>query len=138
MGEWMLAALAAAEADAVGSLHQLTERSVEAFAQCDGSWFDENLSTDFVGTLGDGRRVDKVRLLTPGGKGGLVENVTCDDVDVRPFGQLGIVHGVAHCSLGDSRTATRFTQVWLVRDGRWQLATAQLTRVAPNASGRII
>jgi hypothetical protein len=134
--EWLLAALSEAEADVVRTLHSLIERSVFAFARCDTGWFREHLSDDFVCTLADGRRLDKARLLALSARhsGG---DVACDDVDFRPLGQLGLVHGVAHSGSGGSRTSTRFTQVWLVRDDRWQLVAAHLTRVA-NESARII
>jgi ketosteroid isomerase-like protein len=135
---WLLAALTAAEAESVASLHQLNGEAVRAFARCDTSWCREYLSDDFVCTLADGRRVDKTRLLRETEARRLIENITCDEVDVRAFGQLGVVHGVAHCAGIDSPTSTRFTHVWLVRDGRWRLIAAQLTRVVPSASSRIL
>jgi Domain of unknown function (DUF4440) len=136
--EWLLAAVSAAEADVVASLHRLAEESVGAFVRCDVRWLQGCLGDDFVCTLADGRRLDKARLVTLSAKRVSDGNLTCDDVDVRPIGQLGLVHGVAHSGDGDSQTSTRFTQVWLIRDGRWQLIAAQLTRVAANASSRVI
>ena len=135
--EWLVATLTAAEADAVASLHRLNGESVCAFARSDGSWCDEHLSDDFVCTLADGRRVDKARFLELSAANRTLEHVTCDDVDVRLLGRLALVHGVAHSGFGDSQASTRFTHVWLVRDDRWQLVAAQLTRVSPNASSRI-
>jgi ketosteroid isomerase-like protein len=136
--DWLLAALTAAEAEAVASLHQMNAEAVRAFARRDTSWCCMYLSDDFVCTLANGRRLGKTRFLRESNERRPIENVTCDEVDVRAFGQMGLVHGVAHSEGAGSLTSTRFTHVWLVRDGRWQLVAAQLTRVAadrdPNAA----
>jgi hypothetical protein len=136
--DWLRVALSAAEADSVASLHELNGEAVHAFARCDTSWCRKYLSDDFVCTLADGRRVDKTRMLRRDDEHRPIEHVTCDEVDVRAYGQLGVVHGVAHSGGVASPTSTRFTHVWLVRDGRWQLVAAQLTRIAPSASSRIV
>ena len=134
--EWVLTTLNAAEAEAVAALHRLNAEAVRAFDRSDASWCDEHLGDDFVCTLADGHRLDRARFLRLCSQPRSVENVTCDDVDVRPLVQhrLGLVHGVAHSGSGDRRASTRFTHVWMVRDDRWQLVAVQLTRVAPNSS----
>jgi Domain of unknown function (DUF4440) len=128
--------LTTAQAGEVASLHRLNAESVCAFAQADTSWCDEYLSDDFVCTLADGRRLDRAAFLALRAERRHIGTVTCDDVDVRPLGRLGLVHGVIH-TCGDS-PSTRFTQIWLIRDSRWQLVAAQLTRVAPDASPLIV
>jgi ketosteroid isomerase-like protein len=127
----VLAALTTAEAEAVASLHRLNAELVRAFARSDASWCDEYLSDDFVCTLADGRRLDRAAFLALTAERRSASNATCEEVDVRPLGQLqlGLVHGVARGAYGDPQASTRFTHVWLVRDDRWQLVAAQLTQV---------
>jgi hypothetical protein len=64
-----------------------------------------------------------------------IEHVTCDEVDVRAFGQMGLVHGVAHSGEG-SLSSTRFTHVWLMRDGRWQLVATRCVVVTQRRRHR--
>jgi hypothetical protein len=138
--EWLLATLNAAEADTVAVLHRLNAEAVRAFARSDASWCDEHLSDDFICTLADGRRLDRARFLGLSAQLRPVEHVTCDEVDVRPLGelQLGLVHGVVHAGSGESCASTRFTNVWLVRGDRWQLVAAHLTRIALRSSSGIV
>lgn len=125
--QWLLTALTTAEAETVESLHLLNAEAVGAIERSDARWFHEHLGDDFVCTLPDGRRLDRAGFLRESAEHRLTENLTCDEVDVRPLGRLGIVHGVVHS--GRERSSTRFTHVWLVRDGRWQLVAAHLSRV---------
>ena len=122
-------AAAACEAEAVATLHELNTHYIRAFAEGDVAWYGEHLSEDFVCTLADGRRIDKSECLRRTAADPGVADVTCDEVDVRPLGDLGIVHGVTHYTRDGEPDATRYTDVWQSRAGRWQAVTAQLTRV---------
>jgi hypothetical protein len=128
--QWLLATLTTAEAEMVASLHQLSARAVYALARSDESWSRKHLSDDFVCTLPDGRRLDRPQLLQESAERRPIESLACDEVGVRPLGRMGIVHGVVHSGHAGSLTSTRFTHVWLVRDGRWQLVAAHLSHVA--------
>src|SRR5262245_20450379 len=130
--QWLLAALAAAEADTVEALHHLNAEALCALARSDAGWFRECLTGDFVCTLAEGQRLDRADFLLLIAERRPMESFASDEVDVRPLGELGIVHGVLHTSHEGSGSATsvRFTHVWLVRDGRWQLAAAHLSRIS--------
>jgi hypothetical protein len=127
--QWLLAALAVAEAETVTSLQHLNAQAVRALAWSDAAWLREHLSDDFVCTLTNGRRLDRAGFLQQPPRPRAVDDLVCDEVDVRPLGRLGIVHGVVHSRRKGSATSTRFTHVWLVRDGRWQLVAAHLSRI---------
>jgi ketosteroid isomerase-like protein len=124
-------AAAAREAEAVATLHELNADYIRAFAEGDAAWYGEHLSEDFVCTLPDGRRIGKTEFLRRTEAGPGVADVRYDEVDVRPLGDLAIVHGVTHYTRNGKRAATRYTDVWQSRAGRWRAVTAQLTRVAP-------
>jgi ketosteroid isomerase-like protein len=59
--------------------------------------------------------------------------VTYDEVDVRPLGNVAVVHGVTHYVRDGAPASTRYTDVWQCREGRWRAVAAQLTAVAGPA-----
>jgi ketosteroid isomerase-like protein len=118
------------EGEAVATLHELNAHYIRAFVESDTAWYEENLSDDFVCTLVDGRRISKPEFLQRNAGGPGVTDVTFDDIDVRPFGDFALVHGVTHFRRDGSPASERYTDVWLRRGGRWQAVAAQLTSVA--------
>ena len=123
---------ATGEADAVATLHDLNANYIRAFVESDAAWYDEHLSDDFVCSLADGRRIDKVEFLRRTARGPGVTDVTDDEIDVRPLGDMALVHGVTHFIRDGSPASTRYTDVWRYREGRWQAVAAQLTSVAKS------
>ena len=121
---------ATAESEAVATLHALNAEYIRAFLESDVAWYAEHLSDDFVCTLADGRRIDKPEFLRRNAEGPGVTDVTYDEVDVRPFGDWALVHGVTHYTRDGALASTRYTDIWQCREGRWQAVAAQLTRVA--------
>jgi ketosteroid isomerase-like protein len=117
------------EAEAVARLHQLNAEYIRAFVESDVEWYREHLSDDFVCSLADGRRIGKAEFLetTKGGPG--VTDVTYDQIDVRPLGDVALVHGVTHYMRGGAPGSTRYTDVWRLSEGRWLALAAHLTRV---------
>jgi hypothetical protein len=66
----------------------------------------------------------------------LLAALTAGEAEASPrFGQMGLVHGVAHSGEG-SLSSTRFTHVWLVRDGRWQLVATRCVVVTQRRRHR--
>ncbi len=55
------------------------------------------------------------------------------DLQVRVFGDTAVIHGVAAMEVDANGQAIvntlRFTDVWVKRDGRWQMAAWQSTRM---------
>src|SRR6476660_5082081 len=117
----------AEEAEAVCELHRLNEHYIRAFVESDVAWYDEHLSADFTCSLADGKRIGKDEFLRrivrgPGGTA-----VRYDEIDVRPLGEVALVHGVTHYMRGGSPASTRYTDVWRYQRGRWLAIAAQLT-----------
>jgi ketosteroid isomerase-like protein len=126
----LAAAAATGEGEAVAMLHDLNGHYIRAFVESDTAWYSEHLSDDFVCTLADGRRIDKTTFLERNADGPGVTNVTYDEIDVRPFGDVALVHGVTHYTRDGEPMSTRYTDTWHFRDGWWRAVAAQLTRVA--------
>jgi ketosteroid isomerase-like protein len=124
-----LVAAATEQAEAVATLHELNAQYIRAFVESDTDWYEENLSEDFVCTLADGRRIEKAEFLRRTEEGPGVTNVTYDQIDVRPLDDVALVHGVTHYRRDGVPASTRYTDIWRLRDGRWQAVAAQLTSV---------
>lgn len=125
-----IADAATREAEAVAALHDLNADSIRAFVEGDAAWYREHLAADFVCTLADGRRIDRTEFLRRADEGRGVTDVTYDEVDVRPLGDVALVHGVTHYRRDGAPASTRYTDVWQLCGGRWQAVAAQFTRVA--------
>jgi hypothetical protein len=111
---------------AAAELHRLNDEYLRALVESDPAWLAANASDDFTCRLADGRYVDKTRLVAVAA----VADVSSDEVDVCPLGDVALVRGVAHWLRGGERESTRYTTVWRLREGRWQAVSAQLTPVA--------
>ena len=125
--------MAPEEDEAVLELHELNAEYIRAFVESDVAWYEEHLSVDFVCTRADGCRIGKDDFLRLAAEGPGVTDVSYDEVDVRPLGEVALVHGVTHYVREGSPASTRYTDVWRFREGRWQAVAAQLTPVVRNA-----
>jgi Domain of unknown function (DUF4440)/NIPSNAP len=119
-----------AEMAAVAELHRLNDEYLRALVESDAAWFAANASDDSTYTLADGRYVDKTCLLAVTGRGPAVTDLSSDEVDVCPLGDVALVCGAAHWLRADTRESTRYTTVWRLGEGRWQAVSAQFTPVA--------
>ena len=83
-----------------------------------------------LGQLGDKQRV--LRALGVGGTTTL-ESYDLGEVQVRLYGNTAVTTGRAtvkgQTGVGDFSGATRFTRVYVQRNGRWQLVAHQATRI---------
>jgi ketosteroid isomerase-like protein len=120
----------AEEAEAVAILHRLNEQYIRAFVEADVPWYVENLSAAFTCSLADGRRIGKEEFLHMVAAGPGVTDVTFDEIDVKPLGNVALVHGVTHFVRDGERMSSRYTDIWQRRDGRWRAVATQLTTVA--------
>src|SRR4029453_14387945 len=120
----------AEEAEAVALLHRLNAQYIRAFVEADAAWYVENLTADFTCSLSDGTRIGKEEFLRKIASGPGVSEVRYDEVDVRPLGDMALVHGVTHYVRNGEPTSTRYTDVWRREAGRWRAVAAQLTAVA--------
>ena len=106
----------------------------EAFYARDVEFLDSILADDFIVTYDDGARGDKAREL------GLAESfnqrvisATQEDFIVQVYGETAVVWftlRVVGIRQGqEAEIVLRYTDVWVVRDGRWQCVASQSTRL---------
>ena len=114
----------------------------EAFYRKDVAFIERLLADEFTATYDDGRIGDKATEL------GLVaafdqnvQSATPEEFAVRVYRDTAVVWFTLRLvGIKDgqrSEMALRYTDVWIIRDGRWQCVSSQSTRVAPGVNGKV-
>ena len=109
----------------------------EAFYARDVEFLDSVLADEFIVTYDDGVRGDKARELELAESfNQRVVSATQDDFIVRVYDDTAVVWftlRVVGIRRGQEAEITlRYTDVWVLRDGRWQCVSSQSTRVNPR------
>jgi ketosteroid isomerase-like protein len=109
----------------------------EAYARRDTEALNRILADDFFFTDAAGTVNNKTQYIMAVIKSPditLIEPVKSDDLSIRLYGDVAVVTGRTgirgrprHPA---SRDLFRFTDVWVKRQGRWQVVASQVTRVA--------
>ena len=107
----------------------------EAFYRKDVAFIEKLLADEFTATYDDGRIGDKateLALVTAFDQA--VQSATPEEFAVRVYRDTAVVWftlrlvGIKEGQR--SEMALRYTDVWIIRDGRWQCVSSQSTRVA--------
>ncbi len=119
--------------EAAKEIMRLEEAWGRALSARDTAFFHQTLADDFVGTGGADLR-SKATVIEELTRGvGTVPVPRLEHTQVRLFGEVAVVTGVAayqgEGALPSSRT--RFTEVWVKRDGRWQAVHGHYNAVPP-------
>ena len=106
----------------------------EAFYARDVEFLDSILADDFIVTYDDGARGDKARELDLSASfNQRVISATQEDFTVQVYDDAAVVWftlRVVGIRRGEEAEITlRYTDVWVVRDGRWQCVASQSTRL---------
>ena len=110
-------------------LEDLNAGYIRSVAMGDGPWFQENLAEDFLNSGADGSLLDKngfiAQVVRPSG----ITALTVDDVRIRIIGDTAIIHArTRYCKASGEPAAGRYTDVWILRSGRWECVAAHVTR----------
>jgi ketosteroid isomerase-like protein len=106
----------------------------QADLNADKAWFERNLADDYIGVSGrDGALEDKGALLAALGTNKITSAVTTD-IESQVDGDRGIVTGIYHTKGTDKdgkayASKHRYIDVFVKRDGRWQIWSSQGTEV---------
>jgi ketosteroid isomerase-like protein len=109
----------------------------EAFYRKDVSAIDKLLASEFVATYDDGSRGDKAKELKLAAEfNQQIESAIQDEFTVRVYGDTAVVWFTLHVvgiKQGQRAELTlRYTDVWVIREGRWLCVSSQSTRVTPK------
>jgi ketosteroid isomerase-like protein len=109
----------------------------EAFYRKDVAFIEKVLADDFTATYDDGSRGDKAKELALAAEfNQQVESAIQDEFTVRVYRDTAVVWFTLHVvGIKQGQRAElklRYTDVWVIRDGRWQCVSTQSTRVNPR------
>jgi ketosteroid isomerase-like protein len=118
-----------AAASDLATLVALNADYVRAVQTSDVKRFREILADDFLCSLSDGSLVDRDAFLKQTARPATIAHLQVHDVNVRLMGDFAIVHARTTFTMPDGRPgASRYTDVWARRDGRWLAVSAHVTR----------
>lgn len=126
-----LPAMAAAENPDEAALRELNRDYVRAFLSSDVARYRELLADDFRAVLSDGRQIDKAEFLLQAAQPPGVTGYRLGDIVVRQYGDTALVNArLDYKRRGGSEIHTRYVDVYVRSGGRWQLVSAQFTRIS--------
>jgi ketosteroid isomerase-like protein len=108
-----------------------------AFHRHDAAFIDRILAEEFIVTYDNGARADRnVELQLAKSLNENIESSSLDEFIVKEFGNTAVVWFTLHLvgPVNGQRVQNdyRFTDVFVLRDGRWQCVSSQSTRVDRN------
>ena len=109
----------------------------EAFYRKDVAFIEDLLAEEFMATYDDGSRGDKARELALTAEfDQQVESAIQDEFTVRVYRDTAVVWftlRLVGLRQGQRAEVTfRYTDVWVLRDGRWKCVSTQSTKVNPS------
>ena len=109
----------------------------EAFYRKDIAFIRNLLADDFIATYDDGKRGDKAKELALAAEfNQQVDSAIQDEFTVKVYRDTAVVWFTLHlvgAKQGQRAELTlRYTDVWVIQDGRWQCVSTQSTRVSSN------
>ena len=117
----------------IATLSDIEHRLAAAWVEGDRTFIEGVLADDWSVTDLTGRVLTKEEVIKEafGSDDRQVVSMTIDDIRVRPFGDWAIVTGettAAGSYQGEvMEVRLRFTDIFAVRDGRWQAVTSHAT-----------
>ena len=119
---------AIATASDVATLLALNDDYIRSVQTSDVKRFDEILAEDFICSLSDGSVVDRDTFLKHIGSPAKIANLQAHDINVRVLGDFALVHARTTFTLDGRAGASRYTDAWARRAGRWVAIAAHVTR----------
>jgi len=108
----------------------LEDRRIEAMVKGDVKALEEILADDLVYTHTTARLDTKASFIDAVKTGrSNYKSVEREDVKVRQFGDTAVVTGHAKFHVGDNKFEARYTDVYVKRNGAWQMVAWQSTRI---------
>lgn len=133
-GKWQVVSNAGSGLDDSDVLWYLEQDYNDAIAKQDRSLFEKNYAADFSSISGSsGRLMNKPEdIADTVDSGAKLELAETTNMNIRIDGRTAIVTGVFRTKGTDAKgkaldTKIRYTDVWIKRDGRWQVWSSQGT-----------
>lgn len=112
-------------------LRRLHTEYVDAYLRSDVDWYQRHLADEFRCITATGEVMDRDAFLADAAVPVEMTAFEVRDVSVEFLGDTAVVQGRTQYEQADgARGQTHYTDVWIGRDGRWQVVSAQITEVA--------
>ena len=122
---------AAGSAQDAADFTALEARWLHAIAAHDTVTLGRILAPDFIDTMWNGQRRNRVASLAHARQAGSMGEQRLSDITVRRYGNVAVVTGLNSVLLkGGRRYDIRFTDVFVWHGKRWQAVSAQETPIA--------
>lgn len=110
-------------------LSRLNREYVDAFMNADVEWYRRHLADDFVVIESNGLVFNKEEFLANTAKGPDVQTYELQDVDIRIYGETGLVRATGIWTREDgTRGMSRYIDVYVKDNSEWRTVSAQITR----------
>lgn len=110
-------------------LQALNRDYINSVQTGDVSRFNELLAEDYYCSNPDGSLVDRTAFLEQSAKPVTIGNLRAENVLIRFFGDIAIIHGGTGYDLPDgSQAHGRYTDVWARHGNTWKTISAHVTR----------
>jgi ketosteroid isomerase-like protein len=114
------------EAAAEAQLRSINHRFVDAFVESDHAFMSALVDADFVRTTSKGEWQDRDRFVAEFRRPPGMVGASYDDVHVRVFGDVALVHAVFEALLADgTQRKVRYTDVYRFSGEAWRLVSGQ-------------
>jgi ketosteroid isomerase-like protein len=111
------------------ALAALNTDYIDSVQNGDVARFEQILDADFYCSNPDGALVDRAGFLKQTAQPVTIKGLVADDVKIRVFGDVAIIHGRTNYTTADGRAAKgRYTDVWVRRGDDWKCVSAHVTR----------
>lgn len=115
-------------------LHRLNADYVAAFLASDSDWYERHLASDFRCILPDGSLIDRNAFIADTARPVTMASFEVEDVTVQLENGVAIVQARTIYQNNDgTHGQSRYTDIWIGRDGRWQVLAAHLTAITTRA-----
>lgn len=123
---------ASANSKADQEIRQVEDKRREALLRSDTATLDLIFADEYLVTNQFGQLQTKAQMMSALRSGTLkFESVVEDDVSVRVYGDVAVLTGRSTSKHeGRETVQSRFTRVYVKRQGRWQAVAHQVTRIA--------
>jgi ketosteroid isomerase-like protein len=111
-------------------LGQLNRDYIDSVQNSDVARFDQILAADFRCSNPDGTLIDRDGFLAQTARPVTISNLSANDVEIRLFGDVAIIHATTSYTLPDGSPGHgRYTDVWARQNGQWLAVSAHVTRL---------
>ncbi|MEO7822100.1 MAG: nuclear transport factor 2 family protein [Gemmatimonadaceae bacterium] len=135
-GRWLVVANAGHPLDDQGVLAYMEREWNDSWLKHDPSWIERNYASDAsdISSSTGGHMTKAQAVADARGDKSVIRSLDLSDLNVRVEGNTAVVNGVNHVVGTDSQgkpmdRRVRFTDVFIKRDGRWQVWATQGTAI---------